>query len=103
MYEVKKNEKKINDVSVTTFVRNVEYGTTAMEVEAGCTGLCGGGREEGGRAYLRISAKAADFFAKAGDKNAGVLVAVCGDEEIMALMESLAFALQALVEATEEE
>ncbi len=103
MFEIKKNEKKINGVNVTTFERNVEYGGTALEVEAGTTGFCGGGRAEGGRAFVRISAKVADFYAKAGDKNTDVMIAVCGDEEIMALVESLAFALQALVEATEEE
>lgn len=102
MFEIRKNEKRINGVDVATFERGAECGRTALEVEAGTTGFCGGGRGEGGRAYVRLSAKSADFYASTDEKNGSAVVAVCGDEEIMALVDSLAFALQALVEALEE-
>lgn len=102
MFEIRKNEKRINDVDVATFERDVERGKTALEVEAGTTGFCGGEREEGGRAFIRISAKGADFYANAGEKNGSVVIAVCGDEGIMALVESLTFALEALVDELED-
>ena len=102
MFEIRKNEKRINDVDVATFERDVEYKRATMEVEAGTTGFCGGEREEGGRAFIRISAKGADFYAKSGEKNGSVVIAVCGDEGIMALVESLAFALEALVDELED-
>ena len=102
MYEIREGLKKINDVLVDTYERDVVRGSAALEVEAGTTGFCGGGREEGGRAYIRIRAMLADFFAEAsknGDgKTDGIVIATCGDDEILALIEALHFAAKALIE-----
>lgn len=97
MYEIREGLKKINDVLVDTYERDVVRGNAALEVEAGTTGFCGGGREEGGRAYIRIKAMLADFFAEAS-KTDGIVIAACGDDEILALIEALHFAAKALVE-----
>ena len=74
---------------------------------SGTTGFCGGEREEGGRAYVRIRAKNADFFAKVNTDDKGrpqeAEIAVSGDAEILALMESLHFAFLALMETCADE
>lgn len=107
MYEIRKGMKQINGVIVDTFERDVDRAGALLEVESGTTGFCGGDREEGGRAYVRIRAKSADFFAKVNtDENGrpqGLEFAVSGDAEILALMESLHFAYLALMETCAEE
>lgn len=102
MYEIREGLKKVNDVLVDTYERDVVRGGAALEVEAGTTGFCGGDRKEGGRAYVRIRAVLADFFAavsRNGDgKKDGIVIAACGDDEILALVEALHFAEKALIE-----
>lgn len=106
MYEIRTGMKKINDVFMDTFVRDIEEGEVSLEAEAGSTGLCGGDRKEGGRAYIRIRANTADFFASIKKDEKGrpceMAIAVCGDEEILALIKALHFAHKALLEACAE-
>lgn len=107
MYEIREGMKQINGVVVDTFERDVDRAGTLLEVESGTTGFCGGKREEGGRAYVRITAKNADFFAKVNTDEKGrpheMEIAVSGDAEILALMEALHFAYLALAETCAEE
>ena len=107
MHEIRTGLKQINGVVVDTFERDVDRAGALLEVESGTTGFCGGEREEGGRAYVRIRAKNADFFAKVNTDEKGrpqeVEIAVSGDAEILALMESLHFAGTALMETCADE
>lgn len=107
MYEIREGLKKINDVMVETFERDASCGDAVLEAEAGTTGFCGGGREEGGRGYVRISAENADFYANVTKNGAGkvngIEIAVCGDNEIMALIKALHFAGKAVIEGCGDE
>lgn len=102
MFEIREGMKQVNDVVVDTFERDIMEGDTFMEAEAGTTGFCGGNREEGGRAYVRISALNADFFARVTKDEKGrpdgLEIAVSGDDDIMALVKALWFAHRALIE-----
>ena len=98
MYEVKEGAKHINDLKVRTYLRE----TPALAVEAGTTGYCGGGRDAGGRTYLRITPIHADFYARVTEVD-GMELAVCGDEELDALIKTLEFALKVLRDAIWEE
>ena len=101
MYAVSEGMKQINGVVVDTFSRGVERGGTAFEAEAGTTGFC-----KEARGYVRVTAKAGDFFARVAKDDAGkpkgVEIAVSGCAELLALMESLEFAVRALMETCEE-
>ena len=55
MYAIEDGLKKVNDVEVETFRREIVDGYTCIEVEAGTTGYKGGGcRKSGGRTYVSI-------------------------------------------------
>ena len=55
MYAIEEGLKKVNDVEVDTFQREVVEGRACLEVEAGTTGYKGGCcRNAGGRTFLRI-------------------------------------------------
>ena len=64
MFEVREGVGCVNGEVFQTFERDARDGHAHLEVEAGTTGFRGGGRQEGGRAYVRISAENADFFAR---------------------------------------
>lgn len=103
MFEIREGLKKINGIFVDTFERDVMEDSCFLEVEAGTTGLCGGGRESGSRAYIRIEGMLADMFAGTTPVKDGAEIAVCGDDEILALIEALHFAEKALIEGCMEE
>ena len=101
MYAIREGMKQINSVIVDTFERDVERADAHLEVEAGTTGFC-----EEPRAYVRISAKEGDFFARVAKDDAGkptgVEIAVSGNPEILAIMEALHFAVEAIMETCQE-
>lgn len=97
MYEVREGRKIINGVTVKTFERDVREGDTVLEVEAGTTGYCGGGRERGGRTYLRImDSGRGDLFIRlsaGSDKKAdGFEICFSGDDGLNALLKAVSFA-----------
>ncbi|MBQ9030125.1 MAG: hypothetical protein IJV41_02390 [Oscillospiraceae bacterium] len=106
MFEIREGCTCVNGAVFQTFERDAREDGVSLEVEAGTTGFCGGGRKEGGRAYLRIQNEGADFFARVlenDDKRPeGVVLAVCGDNEIVALIKALDFAAQVLRDQVEE-
>ena len=100
MYEIREGATCVNGEVFTTFMRDAKEESVCLEVEAGTTGFCGGGRESGSRAYVRITAENADFFARITDESQklprGAVIAVCGDNEIAALVKALEFAAEVL-------
>jgi len=107
MYSIEEKMRKINGVEVTTFQRDVAEGNTRLQVEAGTTGFKGSGcRLAGGRTFLRMDCLQGDFlFAPALTKDgkcAGILIAGCGDDALNAIVQSLGFCLEALVDQCAE-
>ena len=103
MYAITEERKKINDVKVRTFSRNVRHASTDLEVEAGTTGLRGYvPREKSSRAFFAIGCNNGDFlFEPVTNEEGGVVgieIACCGDGALMALIDSLGFALEALTD-----
>lgn len=87
----------INGVPVNTEKEIVENENVNLAVYAGSTGLCGGGRREGGRTYVSLENKgAADMIATlVTDKDGngtGFEIAASGDAELV----SLAYAFAAV-------
>ena len=102
MYEIREGLKRINGKFVDTFERDVKEDGCHLEVEAGTSGFKGGGRESGSRAYVRIEGILADMFAGTTPVKEGAEIAVCGDDEILALIEALRFAEKALIDGCRE-
>ena len=106
MFEVREGVTCVNGEVFQTFERDARDGNACFEVKAGTTGFCGGGREKGGRTYVRITAEFADFFARIIEDDEkrprGVVMAACGDDELVALIKSLEFALEVLRDQVEE-
>ena len=101
MFAIEENLKKVNDVEVDTFQRDVEDGNVCLQVEAGTTGYKGGCcRNAGGRTFLRIDCVSGDFcFAPITDEDkncVGIVIAACGDDGLNALMKALDFCRDAL-------
>ena len=101
MYAIEEGLKKVNDVEVDTFQREVVEGRACLEVEAGTTGYKGGCcRNAGGRTFLRIDCVSGDFcFQPVTDddgRRVGVVIAACGDDGLNALMKALDFCRDAL-------
>ena len=87
MYAITEGAKKINDVKLHTFSRNVKHVNTDMDVEAGTTGFRGYvPREKSARAYVAIGCNQGDFLF---------------DAALMALVDSLGFAMEALMDECE--
>ena len=101
MYAVSEGMKQINGVVVDTFEREVKRAGTSFEVEAGTTGFC-----DDARAYVRLKAKDGDFFARVkkddSDRVNGVEIAVSGNAEVLALLESLEFVFRTLMETCDD-
>ena len=106
MYAITEGAKKINDVKLHTFSRNVKHVNTDMDVEAGTTGFRGYvPREKSARAYAAIRCNQGDFlFDPVTDEDGkvvGIEIACCGDAALMALVDSLGFAMEALMDECE--
>ena len=103
MYAITEESKNINNVKVKTFSRRVKHVNTELVVEAGATDFRGyGPRETSARTYLEIRCNRGDFlFHPVRNENGrvvGIEIAGCGDEALMALTDSLGFALEALTD-----
>ena len=106
MYAITEGAKKINDVKLRTFSRNVKHVNTDMDVEAGTTGFRGYvPREKSARAYVAIGCNQGDFlFDPVTDEDGkvvGIEIACCGDGALMGLVDTLAFAMEALMDECE--
>ncbi len=106
MYAVTEGAKKINDVKLKTFSRNVKHVNTNLDVEAGTTGFKGYvPREKSSRAYVAIECNRGDFmFDPIRDEDGrvvGIEIACCGDGALMGLADTLGFAMEALMDACE--
>ena len=102
MYAIEEGLKKVNDVEVDTFQREVVEGHACLEVEAGTTGYKGGCcRNAGGRTFIRIDCVTGDFcfqnFGVAVTLDVvGIVIAACGDDGLNAIMKALDFCRDAL-------
>ena len=106
MYAVTEGAKEINDVKLKTFSRNVKHVNTDLDVEAGTTGFKGYvPREKSSRAYVAIGCNQGDFlFAPVKDEDGsivGIEIACCGDAALMSLVDTLGFAMEALMDECE--
>ena len=54
MYEIKENNRKIDGMDVTTYMREI-YSANVLSVEAGTNGYQGGDSGHGSRTYFRIT------------------------------------------------
>ena len=106
MYAVTEGARKINDVKLKTFSRNVKHVNTDLDVEAGTTGFKGYvPREKSSRSYVAIECNRGDFlFDPIKDEDGrvvGIEIACCGDGALMGLTDTLEFAIEALMDACE--
>ena len=106
MHAITAGAKKINDVKVQTFSRNVKHKNTDIDVEAGTTGFRGYvPREKSARAYFSIDCNQGDFLFEPivdeDGKVVGIEIACCGDGALMGLVDTLAFAMEALMDECE--
>lgn len=107
MYSIEEKMQKINGVEVTTFQREAAEGNACLQVEAGTTGYKGSGcRVAGGRTFLRIDCVCGDLlFCPVIDEDGrgvGIVIAGCGDDALNAIVQSLGFCLEALVDQCAE-
>jgi hypothetical protein len=101
MYAIEEGVVKINEVTVDTFKREADAGSTVLSVEAGTTGFKGGCcRDAGGRTYLGIDCLRGDFcFHPVTNENGdlvGIEIACCGDDGLNAIMKALDFFMKVL-------
>ena len=101
MYAIEEGLKKVNDVEVDTFQREVAEGHACLQVEAGTTGYKGGCcRNAGARTFLRIDCVSGDFFFSPitddDGQKVGIVIAACGDDGLNAIMKALDFCRDAL-------
>lgn len=102
MYEVKAKVKKIDDVPVEIFSRDIVR-ANILHVEAGSTGYCGGDSGHGGRTYFSIfDESSTDIEVKLIENqygNKGFEVILAGDSELDTTITALEFILKALKDA----
>jgi len=100
MFEIREGIKCINGMEVDTFERDVTEGNSLLNVEVGTTGYCGGGRESGGRTFLRLTNICGDFYARVykneDRKPCAVDIIFCGDDGLTGMIRALDFAREAL-------
>ena len=103
MYAIDEGTKKINGQEMKTFSRNVKHVNTDIDVEAGSTGFRGYvPREKSARTYISIDCNQGDFLFEPimdeDGKVVGIEIACCGDGALMGLVDTLAFAMEALMD-----
>jgi hypothetical protein len=106
MYAIAARSQTVNGKKFRTFSRNVRHKNTDIDVEAGTTGFRGYvPREQSARSFLSLNCKRGDFLFKPIQDEDGWItgfdIACCSDGELMGLVDSLAFALQALTDRWE--
>lgn len=100
MYEVKSDKVTVSGRVVKTWSRVVN-GINLLEVEAGTTGLRGGDRNKGSRAFLRLTDLGGTDMSvfvlnDRQGKPTTVEIAVGGDSEVLTIFGALRFAVKAL-------
>ena len=103
MYAVTERARKINDVKLKTFSRNVKHVNADLDVEAGTTGFKGYvPREKSSRAYVAIGCNQGDFMfvpiKNEDGRVVGIEIACCGDGALMSLVDILGFTMEALMD-----
>ena len=102
------NIKKINDRAVRTWCRDINIGDEKLTVEVGRTELGNTvGREGGARMYLSLKCRGGDFFFRPiinrmGQFN-GFEMACCGNRAVIASLNSVAFAMEVLLDLCRKE
>ena len=106
MYAIEKGMVQVNGEKFPVFSRNIDTEDGGIEVAAGTTGFKGGDRKSGGRAYVSIEGTNLDMYLRPttdeDGNNTGFVMAVCGDDELDALIQALYFAKKALYEGAME-
>lgn len=93
----RENFRCVNGIIVRTTRNESVYKRSVLETEAGTTGLRGGERDCGGRSYLRLkNLGGVDIHFRS--LNDGIEIATSGDASLVALLESLLFALDAMTD-----
>lgn len=101
MYEVTRNEKEVNGVTVETWVAELTS-ANILEIEVGTTGYQGGDTGHGGRTYLRLKDLASTDLSINGKQADEVVMELGGDTELATFIESLEFAIRVLKEQSGE-
>ena len=104
MREITSGTRHLHGVDVPTFKIVIES-ANIIEVEAGSTGLRGGDRGHGGRTYFRVkNIGGTDMWSQVFGVNNenGFEVRLCGDIELMTMIETLEFITQALKDSVKE-
>lgn len=101
MCGTKENKRQVNGVTVETEVACNPVGGTHIRTEAGTTGLTGNpSRDGGGRTVLFLDCMEGDLLlapVTTDDGRTGMLLAGCGDDALIAIVEALASCLEVLV------
>lgn len=101
MRETNGNKRRVNGVTVDTETACGPVGGARIRTEAGTTGLTGNpSRDGGGRTVLFLDCVAGDLLlapVMTDDGRTGMLLAGCGDDALIAIVEALASCLEALV------
>ena len=95
----------VNGVDFKAYSRKIVTEESELTVMAGTTGECGGDRESGSRTIITIENTGdSDFFADVKHDEHGetksVVIAACGDDELLTFIKGLLFALDVLTETT---
>ena len=90
-----------------TLSRTVKNVKTGMEVEAGTTGFLGGCcRDKGASAFVAIGCNQGDFFFESvkdeDGRCVGIEIACCGDDALASLIDTLGFAMKAIIDQCDE-
>jgi len=93
----RENFRCVNGIIVRTARNESVYKNTALEAEAGTTGFRGGERDRGGRTYLRLK-NLGGVDIHFNPLNDGVEIVTSGDSSLVALLESLLFALDTMTD-----
>ena len=105
MIKIIGKEVTVNGVDFKVYSRNLVTEDLELTVTAGTTGVCGGDRKAGTRTLISIENTGdSDFFADVKRDESGetesVVIAACGDNELLNLIKALLFALDVLTETT---
>ena len=100
MREIRSRKKIVDNISIQTWETKAES-CNVLEVEVGTTGFCGGGSGHGSRTYLRIQDKAGsdirvNILRAENSLPCGFELVMCGDCELITLIDALSFALETL-------
>lgn len=101
MYEIRKDHRKVNGQTVTTYRREVSN-ANILEVEAGTNGLHGGDTGHGCRTYIRVEDLGGTDITVLPLREGGVVVHLGGDAELITMIRALEFITEVLKDQMEE-